>query len=84
MGTNAGPKIANVYLHIYEHRYIAKLIDAQDEISSRKLENNFRYQADLISRPISRGDESKMNPGCTLLGPYPGGCNRVQEEQMRN
>jgi hypothetical protein len=26
----------------------------------------------------------KMNPGCTFLGPYPGGCNRVQQVQVRN
>ena len=49
MGTNAGPQIANIYLHVYEQLYIAKLIDAQDEISLRKLENIFRYQDDLIS-----------------------------------
>ena len=49
MGTNAGPQIANAYLHVYEHEYIKKLIDSKDEVSLRKLEYIFRYQDDLIS-----------------------------------
>ena len=39
-------------------------------------------------RPVSRGGGGatgaiappKMNPGCTSLGPYPGGCNRCKCE----
>ena len=27
MGTNAGPQIANTYLHVYEYEYIKKLIE---------------------------------------------------------
>ena len=33
MGTNAGPQIANSYLHIYEYNYIKKLIENGDEDS---------------------------------------------------
>ena len=49
MGTNAGPQIANTYLHVYEYDYIRKLIEDGDEVSLKKLENIFRYQDDLIS-----------------------------------
>ncbi len=49
MGTNAGPQIANSYLHVYEYEYINNLIDINDEVSLRKLEHIFRYQDDLIS-----------------------------------
>ena len=49
MGTNAGPQIANTYLHVYEYEYIKKLIEKGDELALRKLENIFRYQDDLIS-----------------------------------
>ena len=49
MGTNSGPQIANVYLHVYEYDYIQSLIVLSDEDSLRKLENIYRYQDDLIS-----------------------------------
>ena len=49
MGTNAGPQIANVYLHFYEYEYIKKLKENNDEVSLKKLTNIFRYQDDLIS-----------------------------------
>ena len=49
MGTNSGPQIANVYLHVYEYEYIQSLILLSDEDSLKKLENIYRYQDDLIS-----------------------------------
>jgi hypothetical protein len=49
MGTNAGPQIANTYLHVYEYDYIKKLIENEDEDALKKLEYIFRYQDDLIS-----------------------------------
>ncbi len=49
MGTNAGPHIANIYLHVYEYEFIQKLIEDNDEESMKKLENIFRYQDDLLS-----------------------------------
>ena len=49
MGTNAGPQIANTYLHVYEYEYIKKLIENGDEVALKSLENIFRYQDDLIS-----------------------------------
>ena len=49
MGTNSGPQIANVYLHVYEHSYINTLIDNDDKSRLSKLQYIFRYQDDLIS-----------------------------------
>ena len=49
MGTNAGPQIANTYLHVYEHKYITHLILTNDTASLKKLMYIFRYQDDLIS-----------------------------------
>ena len=49
MGTNAGPQMANSYLHVYEYDNIKELIETGDEDSLKKLEIIFRYQDDLIS-----------------------------------
>ena len=49
MGTNAGPQIANTYLHVYEYEHIKKLIENGDKVALKSLENIFRYQDDLIS-----------------------------------
>ena len=48
MGTNAGPQLADVYLHEFEYDYIHKLIENKDEVSLRKLKDIFRYQDDLL------------------------------------
>ena len=32
MGINAGPQIANIYLHVYEYEYIKQLISIEDKI----------------------------------------------------
>ena len=44
MGTNSGPQIANVYLHVYEYDYIQSLIVLSDEDYLRKLENIYRFK----------------------------------------
>ena len=49
MGTNCGPQVANIYLHVYEHKYICSLIEKYDKFSLRKLQNIFRFQDDLLS-----------------------------------
>ena len=49
MGTNAGPHIANIYLHVYEFDSIQDLIEKRDEDTLKKLQYIFRFQDDLIS-----------------------------------
>ena len=65
MGTNAGPQIANVYLHVYEFEYVKSLIELGDESSLRKLRNIFRYQDDLISF----NDEGLLNSSLDKIYP---------------
>ena len=48
MGTNAAPQIANVYLHVYEYKYIKLLIEQGDTENLKTLKDTFRYQDDLI------------------------------------
>ena len=48
MGTNAAPQIANVYLHVYEYKYIKLLIEQGDTENLKRLKDTFRYQDDLI------------------------------------
>ena len=48
MGTNAAPQIANVYLHVYEYKYIKLLIEQGDTENLKRLQDTFRYQDDLI------------------------------------
>jgi hypothetical protein len=49
MGTNAGPHIANIYLHQYEHQYFVKLYEGNMKEELANLEHVFRFQDDLIS-----------------------------------
>jgi hypothetical protein len=49
MGTNSGPHVANVYLHVYEYDYVQILINANDKEKLVKLKDVFRFQDDLIS-----------------------------------
>ena len=49
MGTNSGPQIANIYLFIYEYDYIKALIESNDEVKLKNLQNIFRFQDDLIA-----------------------------------
>ena len=65
MGTNAGPQVANVYLHVYEFEYIKSLIELGDEDSLMKLRNIFRYQDDLISF----NDEELLNSSLNKIYP---------------
>ena len=50
MGTNCAPHLANIFLHIYEKRYVENILstDGNSDIL-KKLKNVFRYQDDLIS-----------------------------------
>ena len=48
MGTNAAKQIANVYLHVYEYKYIKLLIEQGDTENLKRLKDTFRYQDDLI------------------------------------
>ena len=49
MGTNAGPHVANIYLHQYEFEYFIVLYDQNLKVELAKLEHVFRFQDDLIS-----------------------------------
>ena len=49
MGTNAGPHVANIYLHQYEHDYFVYLYENNLKDELAKLEHVFRFQDDLIS-----------------------------------
>ena len=49
MGTNCAPHLANIYLHVYEYKYLQKLIlEGQREVA-KKLSNMYRYQDDCIA-----------------------------------
>ena len=47
MGTNAGPHVANIYIHQYENDYFNYLYYLKGKLS--KLQHVFRFQDDLIS-----------------------------------
>ena len=49
MGTNVAPYLANIFLHIYEHEYLSKLVENNEVNVAKKLANVFRYQDDCIS-----------------------------------
>ena len=55
MGTNVAPFLANIFLHVYEHEYLSKLVDQGDLQTAIKLSSTFRYQDDCIS--LNNGDE---------------------------
>ena len=57
MGNNAGPHIANIYLHVYEYQYISTLILNNDLVSLKSLSSIFRFQDDLLSL----NDNGKFN-----------------------
>ena len=49
MGNNAGPHLANIYLHVYELAYINRLSgDNASDPSLSRLSNIFRFQDDLL------------------------------------
>ena len=49
MGTNAGPRVANIYLHQYENDYFNYLYINNMKGELSKLQHVFRFQDDLIS-----------------------------------
>ena len=49
MGTNVAPYLANIFLHVYEHQYISKLVENNQLNVARKLASVYRYQDDCIS-----------------------------------
>ena len=49
MGTNCAPHFANIYLHVYEYKYLSKLVREGNVDLARKLSNVYRYQDDCIA-----------------------------------
>ena len=49
MGTNCAPHLANIYLHVYEYKYIQKLIKERQLDVAIKLSHVYRYQDDCIA-----------------------------------
>ena len=49
MGTSAGPHIANIYLHQFEHEYFKILYESNRKGDLAKMENIFRFQDDLLA-----------------------------------
>ena len=49
MGTNCAPHLANIYLHVYEYKYLQKLISDGQLNIAKKLSNIYRYQDDCIA-----------------------------------
>ena len=49
MGTNAGPHVANIYVHQYENDYFNYLYINNMKGELSKLQHVFRFQDDLIS-----------------------------------
>ena len=43
MGTNAGPQIANIFLHVYEFDYIKALQDSRDDVNLKKNFNSLSH-----------------------------------------
>ena len=49
MGTNCAPHLANIYLHVYEYKYLKKLIREGKHEEAKKLSNVYRYQDDCVA-----------------------------------
>ena len=49
MGTNCAPHLANIYLHVYEYKYLGKLIREGKHEEAKKLSNVYRYQDDCVA-----------------------------------
>ena len=49
MGISAGPHMANIYLHQYEHNYFNVLYESNRKVELAKLKNIFRFQDDLLA-----------------------------------
>ena len=49
MGSNAGPHVANIYLHQYEHDYYIYLYENNLKDDLAKMEHIYRFQDDLLA-----------------------------------
>lgn len=49
MGISAGPHMANIYLHQYEHNYFNVLYESNRKEELSKMKNIFRFQDDLLA-----------------------------------
>ena len=49
MGTSCAPYLANIFLHIYEYKYLKDLVENGQLNVARKLQNLFRYQDDCLA-----------------------------------
>ena len=49
MGTNVAPFLANIFLHVYEHEYLSKLIERGEIEIAVRLSKVYRYQDDCIT-----------------------------------
>ena len=49
MGTNCAPYLANLFLHVFEYKYLCLLVTNGDIEVAKKLSNVFRYQDDCLA-----------------------------------
>ena len=49
MGISAGPHIANIYLHQFEHEYFKVLYESNDKVALKNMAHIFRFQDDLLA-----------------------------------
>ena len=48
MGTNCAPHLANIFLHVFEYKYLSLLVSNGHTAIAKKLSNVFRYQDDCL------------------------------------
>ena len=49
MGTNCAPYLANLFLHVFEYKYLSLLVTNGEIEVAKKLSNVYRYQDDCIA-----------------------------------
>ena len=49
MGTNCAPYLANLFLHVFEYKYLSLRITNSEIEIAKKLSNVFRYQDDCLA-----------------------------------
>ena len=49
MGRNCAPYLANLFLHVFEYKYLSLLVTNGDIEVAKKLSNVFRYQDDCLA-----------------------------------
>ena len=59
MGTNAAPQIANVYLHVYEYKYIKLLIEQGDTVRLARINSTLKgfknCVTELLGKLVAQG-----------------------------